>query len=187
MGRLIEYVVAHEVGHTLGFQHNMKASSTYPAEKMRDREWVKKMGHTPTLMDYSRFNYVAQPEDSIDPGRSDSRGSARTTAGRRCGATSRFPARRRRTKRRRRWTSGRAQQDKTPWLRFSTADPRGSDPGEITEAVGDADAVESTALGLKNLERVAEDAADGDDADRASRTMISKRCTAECSASGCSR
>ena len=66
MGTLVEYVVAHEVGHTLGFQHNMKASSTYPQEKMRDRAWVKKMGHTPTLMDYSRFNYVAQPEDKID-------------------------------------------------------------------------------------------------------------------------
>src|SRR5215213_5894621 len=66
MGSLIEYVTAHEVGHTLGFQHNMKASSLYPAEKLHDREWVKKMGHTPTLMDYSRFNYVAQPEDHID-------------------------------------------------------------------------------------------------------------------------
>ena len=65
MGRLIEYVAAHEVGHTLGFQHNMKASSMYPLEKVRDKEWVKKMGHTPTLMDYSRFNYVAQPEDGI--------------------------------------------------------------------------------------------------------------------------
>ena len=65
MGELIEYVVAHEVGHTLGFQHNMKASSMYPADKVRDNEWVKKMGHTPTLMDYSRFNYVAQPEDNV--------------------------------------------------------------------------------------------------------------------------
>ena len=44
----------------------MKASSTYAAEKVRDHEWVKKMGHTPSLMDYSRFNYVAQPEDKID-------------------------------------------------------------------------------------------------------------------------
>ena len=63
MGQLVQYVAAHEVGHTLGFQHNMKASSMYPAAKVRDAKWVKENGHTPTLMDYSRFNYVAQPED----------------------------------------------------------------------------------------------------------------------------
>ena len=83
MGNLIEYVVAHEVGHTLGFQHNMKASSTYTIEQIRDPKWVKENGHTPTLMDYSRFNYVAQPEDRIDADRPRSRRSARTTSGRR--------------------------------------------------------------------------------------------------------
>ena len=65
MGQLIQYVAAHEVGHTLGFQHNMKASSMYPAATVRDAKWMKENGHTPTLMDYSRFNYVAQPEDKI--------------------------------------------------------------------------------------------------------------------------
>ena len=65
MGRLLEYVVAHEVGHTLGFQHNMKASSQYPIDSVRNADFVRRMGHTPTLMDYSRFNYVAQPEDKI--------------------------------------------------------------------------------------------------------------------------
>ena len=70
-GRLIEYVVAHEVGHTLGFQHNMKASSPYTIEQIRDPKWVKENGHTPTLMDYSRFNYVAQPEDKHRPGGPD--------------------------------------------------------------------------------------------------------------------
>ncbi len=153
MGQLVEYVVAHEVGHTLGFQHNMKASSTYPAEKVRDREWVKKMGHTPTLMDYSRFNYVAQPEDKIDtadlipgigpydkwatmwgykpiPGAKTSADEKKTLD---------------------EWAR---VQDKTPYLRFSTNGSRGADPGELTEAVGDADAVKSSALGLKNLERV---------------------------------
>ena len=59
------YVVAHEVGHTLGFQHNMKASATYPWRRSVIAKWLKTMGHTPTLMDYSRFNYVAQPEDNI--------------------------------------------------------------------------------------------------------------------------
>ena len=68
MGRLFEYVVAHEVGHTLGFQHNMKASSMYPVEQgARPRSGSSRMGHTPTIMDYSRFNYVAQPEDKHRP------------------------------------------------------------------------------------------------------------------------
>ena len=65
MGRLLEYVVAHEVGHTLGLQHNMKASSEYPAEKMRDASWLKTMGYSPSIMDYARFDYVAQPEDHV--------------------------------------------------------------------------------------------------------------------------
>lgn len=65
MGRLLQFVVAHEVGHTLGFQHNMKASSEYPADSVRSATWVAKMGHSPSIMDYARFNYVAQPEDRI--------------------------------------------------------------------------------------------------------------------------
>jgi hypothetical protein len=154
MGRLHEYVVAHEVGHTLGFQHNMKASSTYPIEKVRDREWVKKMGHTPTLMDYSRFNYVAQPEDKIDPadlipgiGPYD---KWATMWGYKPIPGARTPDDEKKT-----LDEWARHQDKSPWLRFSTADARGSDPGELTEAVGDADAVQASTLGLKNLERVA--------------------------------
>lgn len=65
MGELIRSVAAHEVGHTLGLTHNFGASSTVPVEKLRDREWLEIHGHTPSIMDYARFNYVAQPEDSI--------------------------------------------------------------------------------------------------------------------------
>ena len=66
MGRLVQFVVAHEVGHTLGLQHDQKGSSTYPVDCSAARTWVKRMGHSPSIMDYSRFNYVAQPEDKID-------------------------------------------------------------------------------------------------------------------------
>ncbi len=155
MGELLRYVVAHEVGHTLGFQHNMKASSMYPFEKVRDREWVKKMGHTPTLMDYSRFNYVAQPEDNIPvedlipkigpydkwatmwgykpiPGCNTAEDEKKTLDD---------------------WAR---EQDSKPYLRFTTAKSRGADPGELTEAVGDADAVKASTMGLKNLKRVAD-------------------------------
>ncbi|WP_149304341.1 zinc-dependent metalloprotease [Pareuzebyella sediminis] len=65
MGNLIRFVASHEVGHTLGLRHNMGASSATPVEKLRDAEWLKKNGHTSSIMDYARFNYVAQPEDSI--------------------------------------------------------------------------------------------------------------------------
>lgn len=65
MGELIRSVAAHEVGHTLGLTHNFGASSTVPVEKLRDREWLERHGHTPSIMDYARFNYVAQPEDSV--------------------------------------------------------------------------------------------------------------------------
>lgn len=154
MGTLIEYVAAHEVGHTLGFQHNMKASSMYPQEKVRDREWVKKMGHTPTLMDYSRFNYVAQPEDNIDiddlvPGIGPYDEWA-TMWGYKPIPSAKTPDAEKATLDQ--WARA---QDTTPWLRFSTDGSSGSDPGELTEAVGDADAVKSSTLGLLNLQRIA--------------------------------
>jgi hypothetical protein len=155
MGELVEYVVTHEVGHTLGFQHNMKASSTYLLEKVRDKEWVRTMGHVPTLMDYSRFNYVAQPEDGIPPKdlipRVGPYDKWATMWGYKPipGATS--PDDEKKTLDE--WARA---QDRTPWLRFSTDGSGGSDPGELTEAVGDADAVKATALGFKNLTRVAD-------------------------------
>jgi hypothetical protein len=154
MGRLLEYVCAHEVGHTLGFQHNMKASSLYPQEKVRDREWVRKMGHTPTLMDYSRFNYVAQPEDKIDvadlvPGIGPYDLWA-TMWGYKPIPNAKTSDEEKPT-----LDEWAREQDKTPWYRFSTSGSAGSDPGELTEAVGDGDAVKSTTLGIKNLQRVA--------------------------------
>jgi hypothetical protein len=126
----------------------------YPADKVRDPEWLKKMGHTPSIMDYSRFNYVAQPEDKIPvedliPGIGPYDIYA-TVWGYKPIAGAKTPDAERAT-----LDDWARQQDKTPWLRFSTTGSAGSDPGELTEAVGDADAVKSTALGIKNLQRVA--------------------------------
>ena len=67
MGDLIRFVSSHEVGHTLGLRHNMGSSSRTPVEKLRDKAWVEANGHTASIMDYARFNYVAQPEDNISP------------------------------------------------------------------------------------------------------------------------
>ena len=113
------------------------------------------MGHTPTLMDYSRFNYVAQPEDNIDvadlvPGIGPYDKWA-TMWGYKPIPGARTPDDEKKT-----LDEWARQQDATPYLRFSTTGSAGSDPGELTEAVGDEDAVASTTLGLKNLKRVAD-------------------------------
>jgi hypothetical protein len=153
MGRLLQFVVAHEVGHTLGFQHNMKASSMYPADSVRSATWVAKMGHSPSIMDYARFNYVAQPEDHIalndlipKVGTYD-RFATMWGYAPVPGATS--PEAERPT-----LDEWARQQDTTPWFRFSTSGARNSDPGDETEAVGDADPVMSTTAGLKNIKRI---------------------------------
>ncbi len=63
MGRLIRFVSAHEVGHTLGLAHNMGSSVAYPVDSLRSPAFTAKMGTAPSIMDYARFNYIAQPED----------------------------------------------------------------------------------------------------------------------------
>ena len=65
MGKLFRYVVCHEVGHTLGLPHNMLASATYTVKQLRDPEFTTKNGTSPSIMDYARFNYVAQPGDGV--------------------------------------------------------------------------------------------------------------------------
>ncbi|MCB9342655.1 MAG: zinc-dependent metalloprotease [Saprospiraceae bacterium] len=65
MGRLVRFVSAHEVGHTLGLRHNFGASFATPVEKLRDKKFMEQNGHTSSIMDYARFNYVAQPEDGV--------------------------------------------------------------------------------------------------------------------------
>ncbi|HEY0930887.1 MAG TPA: zinc-dependent metalloprotease [Gemmatimonas sp.] len=151
-GRLLEYVTAHEVGHTLGFPHNFKASSMYPLDSVRSKTWVAKMGHTPTLMDYSRYNYVAQPEDGIALDDLIPKVGPYDIYAVKWGYSPIAGARTPDDERRQldQWAR---MQDTIPWYRFS-GDAGGVDPAEQSEAVGDADAVRATALGIKNLKRV---------------------------------
>lgn len=65
MGQLIRFVSSHEVGHSLGLRHNFGSSAMVPTDSLRSKTFVEKNGHTPSIMDYARFNYVAQPEDGI--------------------------------------------------------------------------------------------------------------------------
>ena len=63
IGEMMRRVISHEIGHALGLPHNMKASSAYPVESLRSAEFTQKMGIATTIMDYARYNYVAQPGD----------------------------------------------------------------------------------------------------------------------------
>jgi hypothetical protein len=154
MGRLVQFVVSHEVGHTLGFRHNFKGSSMYPLDSIRSRTWVEKMGHSPSIMDYARFNYVAQPEDNLPleslvpkVGPYD---RYATMWGYKPIPGVRTPDAELPTLDE--WSR---MQDSIPWYRFADDASAGqADPGEQSEAVGDADAVRASTLGFKNIARV---------------------------------
>ena len=153
-GRLVQFVVAHEVGHTLGLPHNQNASGMYPADSVRSRTWVARMGHSPTIMDYARFNYVAQPEDGIALedlipkvgvyDRYAIRWGYTPVAGA-SSADAERPA----------LDAIAREQDTTPWFRYGIPDDFGAIPyTSYSEAVGDQDAVKSTTMGLRNLKRL---------------------------------
>ena len=67
MGETIRQVIAHEIGHAIGLPHNMIGSSSYPTESLRDPDFARRMGVSPSVMDYARQNYVAQPGDGLQP------------------------------------------------------------------------------------------------------------------------
>lgn len=152
MGDLVAFVVTHEIGHALGFPHNMKASSLYPTAKLRDAKWLQEMGHVPTLMDYARFNYLVQPEDKIDPALLIPRIGPYDVFATHWGYTP-IPSARTPQEELPILQTWIREQDSKPWLRFSAVKLEG-EYGELTEAVGDADAVLATTWGIKNLQRI---------------------------------
>ena len=145
MGELIRFVSAHEVGHTIGLQHNMQSSAAYPVDSLRTR-FPCRMGVAPSIMDYARFNYVAQPGDdtcfmpaigpydqfAIEWGYRTMLGYNELTE--REGLREMV-----------------VTQTADPVYRFSS--PTGADPTALTEAIGD-DAMRASDLGIANLKRI---------------------------------
>ena len=152
MGRLVHFVVTHEIGHTIGLQHDQLGSSLYPADSLRSRTWVERMGHSPSIMDYSRFNYVAQPEDSIPVQHLVPRVGPYDEYAVMWGYKP-IPEARTPDQEKPVLEQWARMQDTIPWYRFSAGNEFGA-AGTQSEAVGDADPVKSTELGFRNIRRV---------------------------------
>ncbi len=144
MGELVRFVVAHEVGHSLGFPHNFKASNSYTVAQLRDPEWTKNNGTAPSIMDYARFNYVTQPGDgaALVPGVGPYDKFVAEWGYRQFDADADVKAELEKLTK---------KQIDEPMYRFGGGF---GDPTSQTEDLT-SDAVEATELGLKNLQRIA--------------------------------
>jgi hypothetical protein len=148
MGALIRYVCTHEVGHTLGLQHNFIASSSIPVDSLRSRNYVAVNGHTPSIMDYARFNYVAQPQDHINVNDLIPRIGVYDEWAIEWGYKwlPDFPTRLNEDTYFNQWIIKRLKKDK----RLFFVDNRAPDPRNQTEDLGD-DAIKASTYGIKNL------------------------------------
>lgn len=151
MEKLVEYVSAHEVGHTLGLEHNFKASQWYTPKQLRDPEFTKENGVGCSIMDYSRFNYVAQPGDGVTEliGKIGPYDKFAIEYGYKPIAGAATPDDEKRV-----LDALLAKQVTDPRLRFGNY-KYSQDPSTQSEDIGGGDRVETTRLGLLNLDRIA--------------------------------
>lgn len=152
-GRLFQKIAAHEAGHAFGLVDGNYGEFTYPWDKMNDSTWLRKMGHTPSIMNYSRSSNIPQPEDSIPPslllqkvGPTDRYNIQWAYTEFPKGTTKKVEAEA--LEQMIRW------QDSVPWYRFNSKRFEVIGPGASNEVVETNNPVQSTRMALKNLERV---------------------------------
>ena len=153
MGKLIRFVSSHEVGHTLGLRHNMIASNSTPVERLRDKDWVEKHGHTASIMDYARFNYVAQPEDNIGEAGLFPRINDYDKWAIKWGYQYRLEFKDEFDEKKTLRSEVTKMLENNKRLRYKSDEGRGQDPRSQTEDLGD-NAMISSEYGIKNLKRV---------------------------------
>ena len=154
-GELLRYICCHEVGHTLGLRHNHRASQAYSISQLRDPKFCEEYGSVGSIMSYGRYNYVAQPEDKVECKHLIPKLAPYDFFAIKWGYKPVADAKKAEDEKKTldEWAS---EQIKNPFLRFGGEDgPSTVDPTVLTENIG-SDAVEATGLGLKNLDRVAE-------------------------------
>ncbi len=152
MGELMRFVSSHEVGHTLGLRHNFGSSSQTPVDSLRSVNFLKKNGHTSSIMDYARFNYVAQPEDRIPqkylwPRVGDYDQWAIEWGYKSSHATTAEED----NKIVKKWIVDRTSKNSRLW--FGDGETKKGDPRNQTEDLSD-DAMKASSYGIKNLKRI---------------------------------
>lgn len=153
MGELIRFVSSHEIGHTLGLRHNFGASATVPVDSLRSNDYLTKYGFCPSIMDYARFNYVAQPEDHIDIKNLFPRINYYDKWAIEWGYKPNYKATDAESDR---YLLNRATSEKlsaNPNLNWYDGEGMRNDPRRQTEDLGD-DAAKANTLGIENLKRI---------------------------------